>query len=95
MDPADGRLIEANILQASEASLTGESLPIRKDTLKLAKSIALLERKNMIFSGTVITSGKGKAVVTTTGMNTEFGMIAESVMTLEKTQTPLNSRQKN
>ena len=92
--PADGRLFEVNILQTSEASLTGESLPIRKDTLKLAKSIALLERKNMVFSGTVITSGKGKAVVIATGMNTEFGRIAERVLTVEKTQTPLELRTK-
>ena len=69
-------------------------MPIRKDTLKLAKSIALLERKNMVFSGTVITSGKGKAVVIATGMNTEFGRIAERVLTLEKTQTPLELRTK-
>lgn len=92
--PADGRLIEVNILQTSEASLTGESLPVRKDTLKLAKSMALLERKNMVFSGTIITSGKGKAVVIATGMKTEFGRIAERVLTLEKTQTPLELRTK-
>ncbi|MBY9009983.1 MAG: cation-translocating P-type ATPase [Candidatus Lokiarchaeota archaeon] len=92
--PADSRLIEVNNLQTNEASLTGESLPIRKVTMKLAKFIALLERKNMVFSGTVVNSGKGKAVVIATGMNTEFGKIAERVLTLEKTQTPLELRTK-
>ena len=90
--PADSRLIEVNNLQTNEASLTGESLPIRKVTMKLVESMSLLERKNMVFSGTVINSGKGKAVVIATGMNTEFGKIAERVLTLEKTQTPVELR---
>jgi len=90
--PADGRLSEVNSLQTNEASLTGESLPIRKDTLKILKSAAIIERKNMVFSGTIVTYGKGKAIVIATGMNTEFGKIAEQVLTLEKTQTPLELR---
>jgi len=92
--PADGRLSEVNSLQTNEASLTGESLPIRKDTLIISKSTAIIERKNMVFSGTTVTYGKGKAVVIATGMNTEFGKIAEQVLILEKTQTPLELRTK-
>jgi len=91
---ADGRLIKVNNLQTNEASLTGESLPIRKDTTKITKPVALLERKNMVYSGTMVTYGKGKAVSIATGMNTEFGKIAEQVLTLEKTQTPLELRTK-
>ncbi|MFW9971532.1 MAG: cation-translocating P-type ATPase [Candidatus Odinarchaeota archaeon] len=92
--PADARLIEIINLQTNEASLTGESLPVRKDILKITKSALILDRKNMVFSGTVVTYGKGKAVIIATGMNTEFGKIAEQVSTVEKESTPLEIRTK-
>lgn len=92
--PADARLIEIINLQINEASLTGESLPIRKDISKITKPVLVLDRKNMVFSGTGATYGKGKAVVTATGMNTEFGKIAEQVSIVQKEETPLEIRTK-
>jgi len=92
--PADARLIEIINLQINEASLTGESLPVRKDISKITKPALILDRKNMVFSGTGITYGKGKAVVTATGMNTEFGKIAEQVSIVQKEETPLEIRTK-
>lgn len=92
--PADARLIEIINLQTNEASLTGESLPVRKDILKITKPALILDRKNIVFSGTGITYGKGKAIVTATGMNTEFGKIAEQVSIVQKEETPLEIRTK-
>ena len=92
--PADARLIEVISLQVNEASLTGESMPVRKETGKISRDASVLERKNMVFSGTSITNGKGKAVVVKTGMKTEFGKIAEQVTTIVKEETPLETRTK-
>jgi Ca2+-transporting ATPase len=92
--PADARLIEIINLQINEASLTGESLPVRKDILEIPKGALILERKNSVFSGTMVTYGKGKAVVTATGMKTEFGKIAEQVAMVQKEETPLEIRTK-
>ena len=92
--PADARLIQSINLQVSEASLTGESMPVRKITEKLDENISLLERKNIIFSGTGATYGKGKGVVFATGMKTEFGKIAKQVTTIVKEKTPLERRTK-
>lgn len=69
--PADARLIESTALQASEASLTGESLPVSKDVMPLEEEAGLGDRSNMVFSGTAATYGRGRAVVTATGMQTE------------------------
>lgn len=91
--PADCRLIDSSNLQIDEAILTGESVPVEKDhTLILDKNISLPDRKNMIFSSTYETYGRGKAVVTETGMNTEVGKIAGSIQKEKKEFTPLQKK---
>jgi Ca2+-transporting ATPase len=90
--PADARLLEARSLDCLEAALTGESVPVRKDTSVLRPDIPVGDRKNMIFAGTIVTYGRGKAVVTATGMRTEFGKIAEEVASAEPKKTPLEKR---
>jgi len=87
--PADSRLLEVTSLQIDEASLTGESVPSKKVTepFKLGTSVA--DQENMAFMGTVVTYGKGKSIVTSTGMKTEFGKIATSLQTTKEVQTPL------
>jgi len=90
--PADGRLIEAVSLQADEAPLTGESTPVPKILDPLPEDTYVADRRNMVFSGTAITYGKGKAVVTATGMATELGRIAKEVAALEEERTPLERR---
>ncbi|MCX7707271.1 MAG: HAD-IC family P-type ATPase, partial [Anaerolineae bacterium] len=88
--PADGRLIEAFNLQVEEAALTGESVPVEKHTDPLAnEKLALGDRRNLVYSGTVVTYGRGTAVVVATGMNTEFGKITGMLQTVEAGQTPL------
>src|ERR687894_2239692 len=83
--PADARLIESTALQASEASLTGESLPVSKDVARIEEEAALGERTNKVFSGTAATYGRGKAVVTATGMQTELGKVAGLLRRTEDT----------
>ncbi|NWF93321.1 MAG: cation-translocating P-type ATPase [Syntrophaceae bacterium] len=90
--PADGRLVESHSLRCDEASLTGESVPVGKDIKPLPENLRLSDRKNMVFTGTTVTHGRGKAVVTSTGMNTEFGKIAEEVTTVEIEKSPLEKR---
>jgi Ca2+-transporting ATPase len=92
--PADARLIEVVNLQVNEASLTGESTPVYKETVKLAQDVPLTDRINMVFSGTEVISGKGKAVVVATGTNTEFGKIAKQLTAVTKEETPLEKRTK-
>ena len=92
--PSDARLINVINLQVNEASLTGESMPVRKETNQIFKEASILDRKNIVFSGTAVTYGKGKAAVISTGMNTEFGKIAKQVATIEKEETPLEKRTK-
>ena len=87
--PADGRLIVSAALQTAEAALTGESLPVSKDTTALSKEVALGDRHNMVFSGTVATYGHGKAIVTATGMRTEIGRIAGLLKQTHDEATPL------
>jgi Ca2+-transporting ATPase len=87
--PADGRLIEEFTLKTDEASLTGESTPMQKSTEALPEQTQLNDRKNMVFTGTVVVYGRGKAIVTSTGMSTEFGKIAGMVQTAPQEQTPL------
>ncbi|MBO3753653.1 MAG: HAD-IC family P-type ATPase, partial [Candidatus Brockarchaeota archaeon] len=79
--PADARIIEAVELKANEAVLTGESVPVVKEATVLKEDAPVSERRNMVFSATHIVYGRGKAVVTATGMNTEFGKIARMVQT--------------
>lgn len=86
---ADGRLLEAVDLSVVESALTGESTPVSKNTKVLAVDTSLADMKNMVFMGTYVTYGRGKAVVTATGMNTQFGKIAEMVQTVEKEEIPL------
>ena len=87
--PADGRLIESAALQTAEAALTGESLPITKDTAAIPDEVPLGDRDNMVFSGTAATYGHGKAVVTATGMRTEMGRIAGLLKATPDETTPL------
>ncbi len=86
---ADGRLLEAVDLSIDEAILTGESTPVGKNTSALAVETSVADRKNMVFMGTHLTYGRGKAVATSTGMNTQFGKIAEMVQVVEKEEIPL------
>jgi len=90
--PADGRVAEEHSLRCDEAPLTGESVPVGKHRRVLAADAAVNDRKNMIYTGTTVSYGRGKAVVTATGMRTEFGKIAEEVATVKTEQTPLEKR---
>jgi Ca2+-transporting ATPase len=87
--PADGRLVEVTALQTSEASLTGESLPVSKDTAVIEGAAALGDRHNMVYSGTAVTYGHGTVLVTATGMRTEMGRIADMLAETEDEKTPL------
>ena len=89
---ADARIIEAIELKASEAVLTGESTSVNKDVPAVKSDAAISERRNTVFTATHIVYGRGKAVVTTTGMNTEFGKIAEMVQTAQEEETPLQKK---
>jgi Ca2+-transporting ATPase len=87
--PADARLIESSALQTSEAALTGESLPIAKETAAVSEEASLGDRRNMVFSGTAATYGHGRAIVTATGMRTEMGRIAGLLKDTPDDATPL------
>ena len=88
--PADGRLSDSYGLTADESSLTGESIPVDKDaSLIVSEDISLAERVNMVYSGTLITRGRGKAIVSGTGMVTELGRIAGMAGEIKELRTPL------
>ncbi len=89
---ADARVVESHGLQAYEAVLTGESIPVAKTASVLPEDTPMPDRVNMVYGGTTITSGKGKAVVTATGMRMEFGKIAKEVMEIKEEKTPLERR---
>lgn len=89
---ADARLIEAIELKTDEAVLTGESTPVNKSLAVLKPDTPIAERSNMLFTATHAIYGRGKALVTSTGMNTEFGKIAELVQTAEEEETPLQKK---
>ncbi len=91
--PADMRLIEANSLQVEEAALTGESVASEKDTEMIEGEAGIGDRNNMVFSSTNVTYGRGLAVVTGTGMDTEVGHIASMLETTESQLTPLQKDQ--
>ena len=86
---ADARVIESAVLQTAEAALTGESLPVTKDTVPIDEDAALGDRHNMVFSGTAVTYGHGTAIVTATGMRTEMGRIAGLLKETPDEATPL------
>ena len=90
--PADGRLIEIVELKTDEAVLTGESTPVGKTADIVDKKAPVADRKNSVFMATHIIYGRGKAVITSTGMQTEFGKIAEMVQTVEAEETPLKQK---
>lgn len=90
---ADARLLEEIGLEANEAVLTGESLPVEKEDLILKdKDIPLAERKNMVYSGTIISRGHARAIVIATGMETEFGQVAKMLTEIKPEKTPLEKR---
>lgn len=89
---ADCRLIEGRALEAGEAVLTGESLPVKKSPDPLARDTPVMDRKNMLFSGSEITSGRGSAVVVATGMDTELGRISSLTGNAPDLPTPLEQR---
>lgn len=90
--PADARIIESVNLKVDEAPLTGESSPVNKNINTCAEGVLLNDRRNMAFTGTVVVYGRGKAVATSTGMNTEFGKIAKMVQEAREEETPLEKR---
>ncbi|MEW6434739.1 MAG: HAD-IC family P-type ATPase [Myxococcota bacterium] len=87
--PADARLLESVNLKADEAPLTGESVAVEKQEQALDGELGVGDRKDMVHAGTVVTYGRGRAVVVATGMQTEFGRIAELLSTVETGKTPL------
>jgi Ca2+-transporting ATPase len=90
--PADARLLGAFNLKLDEAALTGESAPVGKGINAIPAETQLNDRNNMVFTGTIVAYGRGKAVVTSTGMDTEFGKIAKMVQATAGEQTPLERR---
>lgn len=86
---ADARLVHSTVLQTAEASLTGESLPVSKEIAPITEEVGLGDRLNMLFSGTAATYGRGRAVVTATGMQTEIGRIAGMLKEAPTETTPL------
>ena len=91
--PADLRLLEAINLRVEEASLTGESLPVQKNAATvLEKNVPLGDRKNTAFMGTLVNYGRGRGVVTSTGMHTQLGLIATMLQGVETEETPLQRR---
>lgn len=92
--PADCRVLRSNSLKVDESALTGESIPVAKFEKAIAENVVIGDRKSMIYAGTIITFGNGLAVVSATGMNTEFGKIANMIQETELGTTPLKENLK-
>ena len=90
--PADGRIIECASLKIEEAALTGESTPENKTVDTIAKDVTLGDRENMCYMGSTVVYGRGKAIITSTGMNTEMGKIAGVLSKTEQEETPLQKK---
>jgi len=90
--PADSRLIEVHNLETKEAILTGESVPSLKQIEPLEEGAPLADRENMVYSGTIITRGKARAVIVDTGLKTELGKIASLLKRTEDDKTPLQKK---
>ncbi len=90
--PADARLIMSASLRCDEAPLTGESVPVAKHIEALGEDVSVPDRKNTVYTGSIVTYGRGRAVVTATGMGTEFGKIAREVSAVKTEKTPLEKR---
>ncbi len=90
--PADARLIEVTNLEVDESMLTGESFPVRKFVGVVRQDAPVADRKNLVYSGTMVTQGKGKAVVYVTGMKTEMGKIAKLIKETERGEAPIQKR---
>ncbi|RKD31804.1 calcium-translocating P-type ATPase, SERCA-type [Thermohalobacter berrensis] len=91
--PADGRLIQSANLMVEESALTGESVPVTKSIdIPKGEDIPIGDRKNMVFSSSIVTHGRGRCVVTETGMNTQIGKIAELLEEQENIKTPLQEK---
>ena len=94
--PADARILECASMKIEEAALTGESVPVTKTAETLAAGqngdVALGDRKNMVFMGSTVVYGRGKAVITATGMDTEMGKIADALAKAEEGKTPLQQK---
>jgi len=94
--PADGRILESASMKIEEAALTGESVPVNKmiDALGFSNDsdVPLGDRKNMVYMGSTVVYGRGKAVITNTGMTTEMGKIADALANTEEGQTPLQKK---
>lgn len=94
--PADARLLEGNSLKVEEAALTGESVPAEKTanaiTPKNGETVPINDRKNMVYTGSSVVYGRGQAVVTATGMDTQMGSIAQSIAKTSDEKTPLQKK---
>jgi Ca2+-transporting ATPase len=90
--PGDAYLVESNQLQCEESSLTGESLPSEKSTQKLEKDISLGDQINMVFKGTSVSNGNGKAVITGIAQHTQLGTITSLVENSKEKETPLDKK---
>lgn len=89
---ADCRIIESSNLQTNEAVLTGESMPVAKSSEKLSYDILIQDRTNMLYAGTQVVAGSGRAIVVDTGMNSEFGKIASKLQEIPDQKTPMQKR---
>ena len=92
--PADARILTSLGIETDESSLTGESFPVRKSAGKIAETTGLADRNNMVFSGTVVTRGEGRAVIVATGVQAEIGKIGKIVKEARDPRTPLQLEMK-